>query len=246
MILINLKRKYLSFFIIGLIFLHCKNSTEMDTSQRIDSKMSLNGISIRYVLSIPKSYNETHASTPLILALHFGGQPTSTYGKDFLDILVEPAFKSLPVFIVSPTIPGAGNWTSADNENTVMALVDSLTKQYNIDKDRILITGFSMGAMGTWYYAAKHRDYFSAAIPVAGLPDKYIASSASNIPIYVIHSRIDEVFSFEEMEQIVNDLKAKGREIEFNVVDYLSHYNTEGFVTPLSQSIPWIKKIWEQ
>jgi len=100
--------------------------------------------------------------------------------------------------------------------------------------------------MGTWYYAAKHRDYFSAAIPIAGLPDKYTASSASNIPFYVIHSRIDEVVSFEEMEKIVNDLKAKGKDIEFKVVSYLTHYDTEGYVTPLSQTVPWIKKIWGQ
>lgn len=47
----------------------------------------------------------------------------------------------------------------------LLAATDWAKRTYRIDPARTLLTGYSMGAMGTWYLAARHQDIFRAAIP---------------------------------------------------------------------------------
>ena len=42
-----------------------------------------------------------------------------------------------------------------------------------VDMKRIAVTGFSVGGTGSWHFAAKYPERFSAAIPVAGRPPTY-------------------------------------------------------------------------
>ena len=78
------------------------------------------------------------------------------------------------------------------------------------------------------------------------MPERPIAHLIKDIPIYVIHSRNDEVFPFEEVQQLVDELKNKGKQIEFKILNGVSHYNSASFITPLSQTVSWVKKIWTE
>ena len=53
------------------------------------------------------------------------------------------------------------------------------------------MTGFSMGGAGTWHFASRFPERFSAAIPMAGRPPADIG--AWKMPVLAIHSRSDEV-----------------------------------------------------
>ena len=106
---------------------------------------------------------------PLILALHYGGHGAPYYGKDILTGLVEPALREVEAIIVAPDCTG-DDWTDAQSEEDVIALLDHVQGAYNIDPQRILVTGYSMGGIGTWHLAARHQDRFTAALVMAGVP----------------------------------------------------------------------------
>jgi predicted peptidase len=198
------------------------------------------GTILRFTLSIPKGYSDQTPS-PLIVALHYGGEVTPFYGRGMIDVLVGPALKDRDAIIVAPDSIARG-WTNPKNETAVMEIMDIIIENYNVDTSRTLLTGFSMGGKGTWYLAGRNQDRFSAAIPIAGSPTTDVDWK---IPLYVIHSRQDRVVPLGPTQQYVDGLKSKESDVTLVVIDGVSHYETPRFAKPLRAAVPWIKKVWK-
>jgi len=60
------------------------------------------GHTVYYTLRIPAGY-DGHTALPVILCLHFGGQPTEWYGGRFLNLIPLPGLGSLVALLVAPT-----------------------------------------------------------------------------------------------------------------------------------------------
>jgi dipeptidyl aminopeptidase/acylaminoacyl peptidase len=200
------------------------------------------GTALRYTLALPPSFS-LDRSYPLVLALHYGGQVTPYYGKGYLTNLVLPALRDLEAVMIAPDCPGAG-WTDPQSEEAVMELLRAIQNDYPIDSRRIVITGYSMGATGTWDIVFKHPRLFAAAIAVAGMPPRSIELNAPGTPILVIHSRDDELFPLEAVRKFVGACEFRKIEVELRVVAGLSHYHFDRFVPALREAIPWVKKCW--
>ncbi len=196
-----------------------------------------------YTIAIPPGYTGNQPA-PLILALHFGGEVTPFYGGAFLDVLVGPALGDVGAILLAPDA-AAGSWSNAQSEANVIALLDTIQNHYNIDTTRTLVTGFSMGGRGTWYMAARHQNRFAAAIPIAARPESDSGEIEWRIPLYIIHSRQDEVVPLEPVETVVGQLKARGVSVELVVVEGITHFETSRFIGPLRAAIPWIQNVWK-
>ena len=211
-----------------------KSGNHTDTFKRPDQPV------VRYVISIPKGYTPSNA-VPLVLALHFAGNPNGAAERLFAQ-LIDPALKSLGAIIVAPESLGAG-WESAANESAVMALLDAVQASYTIDAKRIAVTGFSLGGVGTWVYAARHPDRFSAAIPVAGRP--FGPAGRWKTPAFVVHSRDDEVMPIEPTLARIKELQSSGVPVQFVELRGVSHYETSRFTDGLKRAVPWLKEQWK-
>jgi predicted peptidase len=198
---------------------------------------------LRYAISIPKGY-QTGRPRPLVLALHYGGRVTPYYGKGMLEQLVEPGLKSLGAIMIAPDCPHRV-WTNPESEAAVMALVELILESYTIDRSRILVTGYSLGGHGTWYMAARHPDLFSAAIPIAGSPPTGAVEQLGKMPLFVIHSRHDEVVPIEPTREAAKALEDRGAPVELFAVYGISHYEVPRFVNPLRKAAGWVKKRWK-
>ena len=223
------------------------------------------GSGLRYAIAVPDGYDAS-AEAPLILALHFGwGQALPpNYSAVFMEILVEPALRELGAIIVAPNCP-ARSWIDPTSEEAVLALLEHVQGEYRIDADRIVITGFSLGGMGTWYFASRHAEMFSAAIPMASRP--MIADGSGpdraavqrfeeegsvewpeglvSLPMYVLHSRDDELIPIGPVERASAELEALGASIEFVAIDAgIGHHETPSYVPYLARAVPWLKEVW--
>jgi len=195
---------------------------------------------IHYAISIPAGAAPS-SPVPLILALHFGGDPRGA-GQAVLEILVEPALAEIGAIIVAPDSL-AGDWETPENDRAVNQLLDAVIKSYSIDTKRIAVTGFSMGGKGTWYYAQKYPQRFSAAIPVAGFPP---ASAAGwRMPVFAVHSRNDEVAPFGPTVERIQELNKNGVNAELVSLTGISHFQTNRFVDGLRKAVPWLKEVWK-
>jgi len=198
---------------------------------------------VHYALSIPRNYSPS-TPVPLILALHFGVQGGSAAGAgmDVVRILIGPALAELGAIIVAPDSV-RGDWSSPENEKAVIALLDMIEAGYSIDKKRVAVTGYSMGGAGSWHFADKFPERFSAAVPVAGRPP---ASAAGwRLPVFAIHSRDDQVVPFGPTELRIAELQKAGVNAKLIPLTGISHYETNRFQSALRLAVPWLREVWK-
>lgn len=195
---------------------------------------------IYYSISIPDNYSPAKA-VPLVLALHFGGNPEGA-GRAVLEILVAQAFSNLGAVIIAPDSRGGG-WSSAANERAVNLLIEDTLKNFTIDQKKMAVTGFSAGGAGAWYYGLKYPERFSAIVPVAGTP----AGSAASwkLPVFAVHSRDDQVVPIGPTRSYLAELKKNGVHAEMLEVSEIAHHQTYKFVDSLRQAVPWLKALWK-
>lgn len=196
----------------------------------------VDGLERRYSVYLPRLPKE--GTVPVVLALHYAGHGEPHYATQYLEQLVVPALKPLEAVILAPDCPGS-TWVDPASEPVVLALLEHAIASWSGDAERVVITGYSMGGMGTWHLAANHPDRFVAAIPMAGHPGD--AAAKNTVPIYAIHSQQDQqVLPGPTTGAIV---VLRGRQIPalWRPVDGLSHHNTAAYVPALTASIPWIE-----
>ena len=198
---------------------------------------------IHYVLSIPRNYSPS-TPVPLILALHFGvgGGDAAGAGGDVVQILIGPALSELGAIIVAPDSV-RGDWSSPENDKAVNALLDMVLARYSIDKKKVVVTGFSMGGAGSWHFAEKFPERFSAAIPVAGRPPA--SASGWRLPVLAIHSRDDQVAPFGPTQARIAELQKAGVNAKLILLSGITHYETSRFRDALRQAIPWLQEVWK-
>src|ERR1700719_3507289 len=198
---------------------------------------------IRYAIYIPGNYSPT-ASVPLILALHFGvrGGDAAGAGGDVVQILIGPALAELGAIIVAPDSV-RGDWSSPENEKAVNALLDMVLANYSIDKKKVAVTGYSMGGAGSWHFAEKFPERFSAAIPVAGSPPA--SASGWRLPVLAIHSRDDQVAPFDPTEARIAELQKAGVNAKLIALTGVTHYETQRFRDALRRAVPLLREIWK-
>ena len=151
--------------------------------------------------------------------------------------------RSLGALIAAPDC-NHGRWDNQESEADVLALADNLAELYPLDQERTLLTGYSLGGMGTWYIAGRNQERFSAALPMAAGPPGSSVALTWRIPIYAIYGREDELIPWQDTAEAVNNLLERGASAELLLLDGVSHYETGRFMRPLQKTIPWIRRAW--
>jgi predicted peptidase len=198
---------------------------------------------VRYAVSVPDGYDPAKPA-PLVLVLHPGGERVPYYGAEFTRRMVEPALRQLRPIMIAPDCPTAA-WSDAGADKTVMTLINDAIGAYAIDRKRVLVVGYSMGGRGTWYMASHHQDVFTAAIPMAASTRDLPIDQLGRQPTYIIHSRADEVVPFAPAERNARDLKKLGRDVQFEAVDDLTHFDMASYVDALRVAGRWVANRWK-
>ena len=208
-----------------------------------NTSIDVDGVgTVTYGILVPRDY-DPQEPRPLVLALHPGGSTGAYYGSQFLRGIVAPALQEWGAIIVAPDAPDR-RWANVISEQGVLALLDDVMTRYNIDSDRILVTGFSMGGRGTWYLASRHPALFTAAVPMAARSDREDAGLVGEMPVFIIHARDDEVVPFEPAAQLAQDMEARGQTVSFLPLDGVGHFRMGA--APLRQAGDWVRERWAE
>jgi pimeloyl-ACP methyl ester carboxylesterase len=211
---------------------------------------------------------DTVQSSPLLICLHpgwSGESPPDYYGEHFLSSVFIPAFGQTGATIVSPNCP-KGAWNNVESRQAIFELLDHLLDHFRIDHARVSIVGYSAGGWGVWYLLQGEDNRFSSAILFATLPvidpvDKFEdniskceellanrvdewLSRIPDLPIYIIHSRDDELLPYIEAQRAYQALMGDKRQARFVTIQDVGHFDGESYVEPLHASIPWLIDTW--
>ena len=199
------------------------------------------GETVTYGLAVPTG----DGPHPMILALHPGGARTAYYGSSFMRGIVLPALHNWNAVIVAPDAP-TRSWATEVSEQRVSALIENVMHRFPIDRRRILVTGFSLGGRGTWFFASQRPDLFTGAIPIAGATGDDLPENLSRIPIHIIHSQDDEVVPYGPTAETIRTLKSRGYNIVSTELDGIGHFTMSAYIDPLRRAGEWMMKQWKR
>lgn len=189
-------------------------------------------VKMNYLLFLPEGYGKGEQAWPLILFLHGAGERGNDLNlvkKHGPPKIVETK-KDFPFIVVSPQAPNFG-W----DVDTLNALLDDVVANYKVDRDRIYLTGLSMGGGGTWMLAAAHPERFAAIVPICGyINNPADAKKLKDLPIWVFHGAKDKAVPLTTSENMVKALKeANASEVKFTVYPEAEHDSwTETYDNP--------------
>ena len=175
------------------------------------------------------------AKVPLIIALRWAGGG-NTY-LEYANCLAVPALKEFGGIIVSPSSNGLP-WIARINEVKLIDFIKTIVKHWPIDPDKVIVTGYSNGGIGSWYLAIKYPKLFAAAIPMAA---QYTGGKVK-IPVYIIHGKEDELFKLVNILPYIQKSKEQGSEIDLSVSQGKSHYMACSYVSELKTAVGKVKK----
>jgi predicted esterase len=146
-----------------------------------------------YLLYLPEHYaDDTSTRWPLVLFLHGSGEVGDSIewvARNGPPKLAATG-KKFPFILVSPQSAGY-KWQT----NYLMDLLTELKRTYRVDKQRIYLTGLSMGGFGTWAMAEDYPNEFAAILPLSGGGDTAQAWKLRYLPIWCFHGLKDIVVS---------------------------------------------------
>ena len=168
--------------------------------------------SLGYLLAVPDDYDAEGEPLPLLLFLHGAGERGDNL--DRVAIHGPPKMirqgHTFNAIVVSPQCPADTWWT--DHTTMLIALLDQIEAEYNIDADRVYITGLSMGGYGTFALAARQPERFAAAVPICGGGIPITARRLNSMPMWVFHGDADNVVPVSESTRMVEAMNNQGGE----------------------------------
>ena len=196
-------------------------ATRADDAKPAQQEKYCEKAGLHYLLYLPSGYDKADKPLPLILFLHGAGET----GKDLKKVKVHGPPKVVEkkrdfgFIVVSPQAPRRG-WDS----KALLALLDEVESKYKVDKDRVYLTGLSMGGFGTWSLAAAAPERFAAIAPVCGGGNTGAAKKIKDLPTWVFHGAKDRVVPPARSERMVEALKKAGaKEVKFTVYPDAGH-----------------------
>lgn len=197
-------------------------------------------ISLPYNLHQPaQAAVNPQAKYPLVIYLHGGGERgsneehlTSRHALPFFassnSLLTPENRQNKPAYIVAPQCQCefySNEWSSGGGApfsisgnpsrygKALTDLIEHLKATYQIDPDRIYVTGISMGGGGSWELAARRPDLIAASVPMSGHPvssNHAQAVANSKVVIWPQQGDGDENNSVSDTENTVNAIRNAG------------------------------------
>ena len=122
--------------------------------------------------------------------------------------------------VIMPQCPNDTFW--AARVESIIRFIEHLIKEYNVDKDRVYLTGLSMGGYGTWFTSMAKPDLFAAIAPVCGGGMAWNAG-VLKMPIWAFHGADDAVVSPTQSDEMVSKLREMGADVKYTRIDGVGH-----------------------
>jgi len=181
------------------------------------------GVEQRYTVFVPAAY-DPEQTWPAIFFMHGAGE-RGTDNQSQLTVGLGPVVKSqeglFPAITFFPQM--RTDWSKNHHDLArALAELDQVQREFNIDEDRIYVTGLSMGGHGTWAAVQRCPGRFAAAVAVCGFFDHNVEPFTS-LPCWFFHGTDDSVVPVRHSRKAVAAIRSAGgnpKYTEFPGVDH--------------------------
>ena len=200
-----------------------RSYTARDTGVvRMDNRTS-DGVEHAYAVTVPAAYDPARRYQVRI-QLHGGvggratGAPvgTGTVG----------ALAGAEQMYVVPNAWADAPWWSRDQVLNLAAIVDRVKRLYNVDENRVVLSGVSDGATGALYVAMRETTPFASVLPLNGylmvlamrdIDDGLIfANNLRNKPMFAVNGGRDPLYPTRVVDPYIEHLKRGGVAVDYH------------------------------
>ena len=185
----NYSRYSLIFFILLLLTLQASAYKQQSIN------INVNGKSRNMVVFTP---NEFPAKSPLFIVTHGMNQdPEYQYGSDKMYEMIDTA-----KFVITYLRSDGSTWDTGGtkDQNFVIKAIDEMASRFDIDRERVYWSGFSMGSMLIHHCIAAMQDKIAAFAPTSGIQFSESPWTKCKKPVNLLECIAygDDVFGYEQ------------------------------------------------
>lgn len=215
----------------------------------INMSTHANGEDRPAVVYVPADY-DPDKKYPLIVFLHGAGER----GDDGLrqtEVGIGPAIRKnperFPCIVLIPQCPrnmwwGPVSGRSDDNSSGAHITdgIETMLQNFNIDEDRITLTGLSMGGYGTFSYGSEEVERFAAFMPICGGGTTEGASNLARRPMWVFHGEADSVVPMARSKEMVEAIREEGGAVKFTTYPEVGHNSWDQAYGKRQGAVEWL------
>jgi predicted peptidase len=209
----------------------------------LNREVNLNGETYRYQVYVPQNWTKQQ-KWPVVLFLHGAGER----GDDGLvqtDVGIGTAIRKnasrFPAIVVMPQCRKDIWWPAEQMQAQALQALEQSIKEFNGDRERVYLTGLSMGGYGTLAIAAKKTGKFAAYVAICGGvahpsrkdlsvgapegsdPYAFVAKQIASTPMWLFHGGADPVVPTDESRKLHEALKAAGGNVKYTEYPNVGH-----------------------
>ncbi len=245
----KIKRKLIAISLLSTFLCSCGNNENISSNNASSNSEGLSitnnktssfeplsvtlesGSKFNYYLYTPENVED---NSSLVLYLHGGsGKPESEEGDltlltdgDGLPKFVKEKQITPNSYIVFPQLPyGKKGWS--DVKNDLFSFLDKISTDLKCDKNRISITGHSMGGKGTWDIALSYPNTFHKIAPLSGaitLNDANL-NKLKDKPVWAFVGSDDTIVDPQSSIDFINSLSKINSQAKITIIDGYTHFD---------------------
>jgi predicted peptidase len=108
-------------------------------------------------------------------------------------------------------------------ENLVTTVIDAVIAEFHADRNRIYLSGFSMGGAGVYGIAARWPERFAALVVISGPVSRLdmLVERIHRIPIRIFQGEADERVPVAPARDFVGALQKAGADVQYTETEAL-------------------------
>jgi poly(3-hydroxybutyrate) depolymerase len=140
---------------------------------------------------------------PLMIAMHGRGLTAASHETESK---LNPIADAERFVVIYPTgIDNSWDLSGTRDIDFLVAIINYAANTYGSDRNRVYLSGFSMGGMMTYYAATKIADRIAALAPISGyLLGGPNTNSSRPLPLIHTHGRNDNVVSYSGVQTCID------------------------------------------
>jgi predicted esterase len=176
-------------------------------------------------LTVVPTGDASDGPRPLIIALHGYGDRATSYPP-----LWGPVAEEIGAILAVPNgaqrVGDGHGWGDVEQADAIVLLtIEYVRERFEVDWDRVVLTGFSQGGFMAMAVATRHPDLFTGVIPMAGgyIPgiDAPPTADDGDPRFYFMVGSNDR--SVKEVRRAASDFDAAGYEVDLRVLAGTGH-----------------------
>ena len=207
--------------------------SDVPTGQQESIRIAADGTRFPFIFLVPDNYDPTHRY-PVEFMLHGGvsrpeWEPGGGWWRRGFDSLKQP-----DRIVVVPASWVDAFWWHENQAENLPAILNTLKASYNIDEDRVTLTGVSDGGTGAYFFAFKQPTPWAAFLPYIGHPGvlrnqqsgggyRLYFENLMSKPLFIVNGENDRLYPASSVAPFIEILAEEGVDHIWKVIPEGGH-----------------------